>query len=252
MSVALAPDQADSLPALVRRAAAQLASATDAAEVLEARDAARIAWDAAKSAARIARAKAAHDDVIAAVYRAQADALVIEAAAKRRLADEYDAAQERGEVAGVGKRVIIPSGNNKPTVEDLGITSKDIHEARLIRDAEVADPGIVERSLYERLEAGHEPTRTALREAVSEAAMRGLRPAPVPTRRNPDYRPNPQRDVALAVADACRVIGEAVERFAPDYILSGFADRAERERGIAKMKAAFHAIQNLLGAGLAE
>jgi hypothetical protein len=31
-------------------------------------------------------------------HRAQADALEIEAGAKRRLADEYDAAQERGEV----------------------------------------------------------------------------------------------------------------------------------------------------------
>ncbi len=41
--------------------------------------------------------------MIAAAHRAQADALEIEAAAKRRLADEYDAAQETGEVAGPGK-----------------------------------------------------------------------------------------------------------------------------------------------------
>jgi hypothetical protein len=33
------------------------------------------------------------------VYRAQADALIIEVQAKRRLADEYQAAQARGEVA---------------------------------------------------------------------------------------------------------------------------------------------------------
>ncbi len=33
-------------------------------------------------------------------YRAQADALQVEALAKMRLADEYDAAQERGEVMG--------------------------------------------------------------------------------------------------------------------------------------------------------
>src|SRR5215211_564663 len=39
-----------------------------------------------------------------ACHRAQADALEIEAGAKRRLADEYDAAQGRGEVATVGKR----------------------------------------------------------------------------------------------------------------------------------------------------
>jgi hypothetical protein len=28
----------------------------------------------------------------------------------------------------------------KATVEDLGLTRKDIHEARIIRDAEKADP----------------------------------------------------------------------------------------------------------------
>jgi hypothetical protein len=33
-----------------------------------------------------------------AVYHAQADALEIEVMAKRRLADEYDAAQDRGEL----------------------------------------------------------------------------------------------------------------------------------------------------------
>jgi hypothetical protein len=46
------------------------------------------------------RAKKAHDDLIAAAYRAKADALEIEALAKRRLADEYDAAQDRGDAVG--------------------------------------------------------------------------------------------------------------------------------------------------------
>src|SRR5690606_37396050 len=87
-----------SLPALLERASNALASARTSGEVLEARDLAAVAYDAAKSAGRIARAKKAHDDVIGAVYRAQADAALIEARAKIRLADEYDAAQERGEV----------------------------------------------------------------------------------------------------------------------------------------------------------
>jgi hypothetical protein len=39
-----------------------------------------------------------NDELIAKAHRAQADALEIEAMAKRRLADEYDAAQLRGEV----------------------------------------------------------------------------------------------------------------------------------------------------------
>lgn len=93
-------------------------------------------------AARFARAKSAHDDVIAAVYRAQADALEIEAMAKRRLADEYDAAQERGEVATRADQNLLPD-EKKVSVSDLGLTHKDIHEARQIRDAETAEPGVI-------------------------------------------------------------------------------------------------------------
>jgi hypothetical protein len=151
------------LPGLVQRAASQLASATTAAEVLEARETARVAYDAAKSAARFVKAKKAHDDVLAVVYRAQADALEIEALAKRRLADEYDAAQERGEVASQGKP---SSAEGLATVANLGISHKDIHEAREIRDAEVSDPGVVRRAIDEQIDAGEEPTRAAVRRAI--------------------------------------------------------------------------------------
>ncbi len=48
--LAISETPAASLPALVQRAAAQLAGASTAAEVLDARDIARIAYDAAKSA----------------------------------------------------------------------------------------------------------------------------------------------------------------------------------------------------------
>jgi hypothetical protein len=50
-----------------------------------------------------------------------------------RLAEEYDAAQERREVAKAGDNQhgqVLPSG------KDLGLTHKDIHEARRMRDAE--------------------------------------------------------------------------------------------------------------------
>jgi hypothetical protein len=70
-----------------------------AGEILEAKGEAIIAYEAAKLAARLAKFKSAHDTVIAACRKAQADALVIEVRAQCRLADEYDAAQERGEVA---------------------------------------------------------------------------------------------------------------------------------------------------------
>ena len=167
----------NTLPALVDRAASALMSARDSAEVLEARDMARVAYDAAKSAGRIVRAKRAHDEVIAAVYRAQGHALSIEARAKIRLADEYDAAQERGEVAKSGQRndLVVDGNEVKPTAADLGLRRDEIHEARQLRDAELAEPGIVERVIAARAEAREEPTKAALREAVNEANNKHVR-----------------------------------------------------------------------------
>lgn len=152
----------------------ELANARTSAEVLDARDLATAAYDAAKRAARIGKAKQAHDSLIAAAHRTQADALEIEAAAKRRLADEYDAAQERGEVAS-GRPKTIPDGNSfckSETVSHLGLTSKAIHEARQLRDAEKAEPGIVRRTLDEALDTAEEPTRAKVRRAVKAKVVR--------------------------------------------------------------------------------
>lgn len=66
-------------------------------------------------------------------------------ATRRRIADEYDAAQERGEVATDGRPKTVPDGNGKATAADIGLSRKGIHEARMIRDAEKAQPGIVRR-----------------------------------------------------------------------------------------------------------
>ncbi len=167
------PLAGENLPGLIDRAATMLASAKTAAEVLEAREAAGVAYDVAKRAARLKSAKAAHDDLVAAAHRAQADALEIEAAAKRRLADEYDAAQARGEVAKRGWESGVDK-HNITTSADLGLRRDQIHDARLIRDAEVADPGIVRRTLDERLERGEEPNRAALRRAAEDRLQRSL------------------------------------------------------------------------------
>jgi hypothetical protein len=58
----------------------------------------------------------------------------------RRLADEYDAAQQRGEVfnAHNGAKNRVPDENAIASTEALGLTRKEIHEARKIRDAEQA------------------------------------------------------------------------------------------------------------------
>jgi hypothetical protein len=207
---ALAPisETVDGLPGLVDRAASMLAGAKSAAEVLEAREFAGLAYDAAKRAARLQRAKSAHDDLIAAAHRAQADALDIEAAAKRRLADEYDAAQARGEVAKRGWESGVDKHNITTTAE-LGLRRDQIHDARLIRDAEAADPGIVRRTLDEKLERGEEPNRAALRKMVVDAAMRGMRPQRSPSRRNPLYvPPTPEQAAWQHVTGTFRAFAE--------------------------------------------
>ena len=147
------------------------------------------------------KAKGAHDELLAKVHRAQADALEIEAAAKRRLADEYDAAQERGEVAtrqnNPGSTGHVPEQNMPPaTAADLGLSRKAIHEARLIRDAEKAEPGIVRRVLDQALTEGREPVKAIVSRAVVDE------PAEVP--RAPRISPS-QVVICINQSFGCRV-----------------------------------------------
>lgn len=154
----------ETLPILINRAVEALESARSSAEVLEARDMARVAYDAAKSIGRIVKAKQAHDSILSDVHRAQANAAYIRARAEMRLAEEYDAAQDRGEVATAGSNQhgeVVPTGN------DLGLSRKDIFEARQLREAEAAEPGLIQRSLDAMIERGEEPTVAALKREVS-------------------------------------------------------------------------------------
>ena len=160
---------AESLPTLIDRASAALASARTSAEVLEARDLSRVAYDAAKSAARMMKAKRAHDSLIADVHRAQANALAIRARAEMRLAEEYDDAQpEEAQKGGRPKTVV--DHNAFPTAAQLGLRRDEIHEARRFRDAEVAEPGLIARAIDAMIERGEEPTRAALRRDVFDRA----------------------------------------------------------------------------------
>jgi hypothetical protein len=187
----LGPQQAEErLPRLIEQAASALAKATSAGEVLEARNQAAMAYDAAKVAARFAKLKDAHAEILAACHRAQADALIIEARAQCRLADEYDAAQERGEVAkqGGARNFKIPNENFETTTADIGLTNKQVHEARKVRDAEKAEPGIVQRTVDAKLEAGDEPTRAEVRRAVNRTAA-----STVPKNKNAAAEPELQQ-----------------------------------------------------------
>lgn len=186
MNIAVTSIEGTTLPALIDRAAAMLTAARSSAEILEAKDAAAVAYDLAKMTARLAKAKGAHDELVAAAHRAQADALEIEAGAKRRLADEYDAAQERGEVASQGKPFRV---QGLPTASDVGLTHNEVYEARVVRNAEQESPGIIRRALDEVLKAGEEPTRRKLSAAIKPKRTRGPRfEAPKETQHDRDLR----------------------------------------------------------------
>jgi hypothetical protein len=158
------------LPRLIDRASKALLAARSSAEVLEAGRLADVAYSASKMAGRMAKQTKAHDTVIAACHRTQADALQIEAGAKRRLADEVDAAQARGEVQKPGgdRISIISKKNNAAKISEVGLTPKQIHEARVVRDAEKNDPGVVRRTLDDLVATGKEPTKAALRRATGK------------------------------------------------------------------------------------
>jgi hypothetical protein len=217
----------ETLPSLIDRAARALGEARSSGEVLEARDLARVAYDAAKSAGRMARAKDAHDQVIRAVHRAQADALIIEARAKMRLADEYDAAQARGEVAKRGEqdrfRDNVAGSNIIATAADLGLRRDEIHEARRLRDAERAEPGLAERAVGRMVEAGEEPSRAELRRSIL-AAVKDARRRPMS--RNPYYRADARRDHVQDFTGACR----GVAGFDDLETLAGFDGHPEFRR----------------------
>jgi hypothetical protein len=163
--VAIAPT---ALVALIHAAAGKLAEAETAAEVLDARNIANAAFHHATGAERLARANKAAQEVIAAAYHAQADALAIEAAAKRRLADEYDVAIKTGAAKTQADNQYASSEREQAfSPPEIGLTHKEMHEARRLRDAEAASPGVTARALNKLQDAGATITKAALRREMN-------------------------------------------------------------------------------------
>ncbi len=242
-----------SLSSLLDKAASALVSAKTSADILEAKEIAQVAYDAAKTAGRLARAKTAHDSVLSEVYLAQSHALTIEARAKMRLAEEYSAAQDRGEVVGPhgGAAKRVPNENPISTIADIGLTKKEIHEARQIRDAERAEPGIVQRALDARLAQGLEPTRASLREAVIEAAKQGIRGGggkSTAAVRNPMYVPPSQAGAAWThLYGTCRALAEWATDDNKVLALDGKAERTDDQTAnIAAIRRAATILNDIL------
>lgn len=163
MNAPAAIASASDIVAVVERARALL----DEGDVMAARVLAAGAYDQAKAAAGFASRFGAAEKLVAKARSMQADALLIEAQAKIRLADDWDVAQAAGKVGqrtGRPKKVVEDIDDIRPpTAAEVGLSRQEIHEARKLRDAEREAPGIVERAIQARLEAGLEPSRASLR-----------------------------------------------------------------------------------------
>lgn len=161
----IALHDASDLAATVQRARALL----DEGDVAAARLLAGGVYDQAKAAAGYAARVGAGRQLVDKARRLQGDALLIEARAKIWLAKDWDAAQAAGEAKSKGRPKNV-DGDRQYSAEDVGLTRDQIHEARKLADAERRAPGIVERAIAARLEAGLEPSRANLRAAVGTAS----------------------------------------------------------------------------------
>ena len=173
------PADMSALPALLAKAKATLENATSAAEVLEAGQQADAVYDVAKLKARLLRAQGAHDEIVTACNELAADAFVMKSRAEVRLAEEYGAAQVRGEVAGPGqpRKSNVPNENITPTVTEIGSSRKEMFEARQTRDAEHAAPGIMQKVADAALKMGRAPNKADKKRAIAKAM--GRTPAPL-------------------------------------------------------------------------
>lgn len=190
--------EAEKLTPMIRRAADALAKATTASEISDVVDQAALVYDAAKVSSSFLKKQAAQVEVIAACHQAMGDAMNIKARAQFRLADEYEAAQARGELAtqshgGANIPHGVPNENTVPlTSSDVGLSRKMMHEARIVRDAERAEPGIVAKTIDAILQKGEAPqyadVKRAMRKVLAvEQAKKypPVTPAPPPPMRQP-------------------------------------------------------------------
>jgi phage N-6-adenine-methyltransferase len=150
------------LPALIDRARSRLADARSSAEVLEARA-------AAKAALHYARLQKAANET-------QADCLAMIKRAEIRMANEIDAAQERGELAtdatggGRPSKTCPKSGQVTPTTyPQLGLSRQRVAEWRDLRNAGEA---VIDEAIQEALDEGRAPTHADIQRAVKHGHHR--------------------------------------------------------------------------------
>lgn len=123
-------------------------------------------YDAAKILSQGAR-RAKDMDWVDKSRKLQGAALLIEMLSKMQIAREWDLAQGAGSASKGGRPKKKTVGNEDGfTRAEAGLTGGEIAEGRKLLKAEGREPGLVERAIAARIEAGLEPSRRAVNHAI--------------------------------------------------------------------------------------
>lgn len=142
---------------------AQARALFDEGDAIAAKMLAAGSYDLSKALAQFAR-RAKAMAWVEKSRRMQGDALLIEMLSKMQIAREWDLAQGAGEAL-KGRPKRIPKENTFKQAE-AGLSAKEIHEGRQLLKAAEREPGLVERAIAARIEAGLEPSRRAVKHAI--------------------------------------------------------------------------------------
>ncbi len=135
----------------------------DDGDVMAARQLAEGVYEQAKAGSRFS-AKMKLKESLEACHRIQADALSIEIKTKMLIAEEVERLKAAGKLL-KGRPKSIPD-ENAFKLEEIGLTSKELHDAKKWLDADRKTPGIAERAIAARLAQGLEPTRSNLKASI--------------------------------------------------------------------------------------
>ncbi|MUO84011.1 DNA translocase FtsK [Agrobacterium vitis] len=163
---ALAPITADTSELVITIERARLAF--DAGDVQAAFLLSSGAYEQAKAAGRYAEKVKASREMIDKARRMQADALKIESLCTVAMADAVDEAQTQGKLSRGGRPETV-QGEDRFSLEDVGIDKRRLHEARHLRNAERAQPGFIDRVVEARVNEGLEPSRASIKTAAGHA-----------------------------------------------------------------------------------
>jgi len=162
------PSVIGAIERMIEGAAHSLAASTDAAKVLDVEARLEAAWAAGVAMEKMAKAQAAHDEIIRAAHKAQGDALDIKAAASKRYYEMTKQAQAAGD---------IPSRGGDRRSEDFKVSDQNFenpaqhkavaHEGKQIATAEELNPGVVRRTIDKALNEGRAPTKADIKRAIS-------------------------------------------------------------------------------------